>query len=408
MLHRPDLESLSRWPDHCGLKLTAVDAWLAYMADNTEIRPFHIDIAQTELDDLRDRLARTRWPDELPGVGWSYGVSLGRVKELAEYWRTRYDWREHETRLNKSPQFTTTIDGQNIHFLHVRSPEPDAMPLILTHGWPGSVAEFLDVIGPLTDPRAHGGDPADAFHVVAPSLPGYGFSGPTDETGWGVQRIARAWAELMRRLGYERYGAQGGDWGAQISPELGRTDPAHITGVHVNAFVASPVGNPGETDGLTEAEQARLEGLGRWRTERSGYAMIQSTRPQTLAYALVDSPVGQLAWNTEWFDDYGENVGAVDRDAILTNVTLYWLTGTAGSAARLYREGAASWGRIVEPSTVPTGVAVFRGDSSIRRFAERDFTIVHWSEFDRGGHFAAMQAPDLLVGDVREFFRHIR
>jgi pimeloyl-ACP methyl ester carboxylesterase len=378
------------------------------MADNTEIRPFHIDISQTELDDLRDRLARTRWPDELPGQEWSYGVSLSRVKELAEYWRTAYDWREHEARLNKSPQFTTMIDGQNIHFLHVRSPEPDAMPLIITHGWPGSVAEFLDVIGPLTDPRAHGGDPTDAFHVVAPSLPGYGFSGPTDETGWGVQRIARAWAELMRRLGYERYGAQGGDWGAQISPELGRTDPDRIVGVHVNAFFALPSEDPAEMDGLTDVEQARLERLGRWKTERSGYAMIQSTRPQTLAYALVDSPAGQLAWNTEWFDDYGQNVGAVDRDAILTNVTVYWLTGTAGSAARLYREGAASWGQIVEASTTPTGVAVFRGDSSIRRFAERDHTIVHWSEFDCGGHFAALQAPDLLVGDVREFFRRVR
>ena len=378
------------------------------MTDNTEIRPFHIDIAQTELDDLRDRLARTRWPDELPGQEWSYGVSLSRVKELAEYWRTAYDWREHEARLNKSPQFTTMIDGQNIHFLHVRSPEPDAMPLIITHGWPGSVAEFLDVIGPLTDPRAHGGDPTDAFHVVAPSLPGYGFSGPTDETGWGVQRIARAWAELMHRLGYERYGAQGGDWGAQISPELGRTDPDRIVGVHVNAFFALPSEDPAEMDGLTDVEQARLERLGRWKTERSGYAMIQGTRPQTLAYALVDSPAGQLAWNTEWFDDYGQNVGAVDRDAILTNVTVYWLTGTAGSAARLYREGAASWGQIVEASTTPTGVAVFRGDSSIRRFAERDHTIVHWSEFDCGGHFAALQAPDLLVGDVREFFRRVR
>jgi pimeloyl-ACP methyl ester carboxylesterase len=212
----------------------------------------------------------------------------------------------------------------------------------------------------------------------------------------------------MRRLGYERYGAQGGDWGAQISPELGRTDPDRIVGVHVNAFFALPSEDPAEMDGLTDVEQARLERLGRWKTERSGYAMIQSTRPQTLAYALVDSPAGQLAWNTEWFDDYGQNVGAVDRDAILTNVTVYWLTGTAGSAARLYREGAASWGQIVEASTTPTGVAVFRGDSSIRRFAERDHTIVHWSEFDCGGHFAALQAPDLLVGDVREFFRRVR
>jgi epoxide hydrolase len=378
------------------------------MDNDIEIRPFRIEVPQADLDDLRDRLDRTRWPDELPGVGWSYGVPLDRLKELAGYWRTTYDWRGYEARLNDFPQFTTTIDGQNVHFLHVRSPEPNALPLILTHGWPGSVAEFLDVIGPLIDPRAHGGDPADAFHVVAPSIPGYGFSGPTTATGWDVRRIARAWAELMRRLGYERYGAQGGDWGARISPELARIDPAHVAGLHVNAFLAFPSGDPAETQNLSEVERARLEGLGRWNSERSGYAAIQSTRPQTLAYALLDSPIGQLAWNTEWFDDYGYHVDAVGRDAILTNVTLYWLTGTAGSSARLYKEGAATWGRKVELSTVPTGMAVFPGDSTIRPFAEREHTIVHWSEFDRGGHFAALQAPDLLTGDIREFFRRIR
>jgi pimeloyl-ACP methyl ester carboxylesterase len=376
--------------------------------DDNEIRPFRIDVPQSALDDLRDRLTRTRWPDDLPGVDWSYGVPLSRLKELVEYWRTTYDWRAHEAELNDFPQFTTTIDGQNVHFLHVRSPEPDALPLILTHGWPGSVAEFLDMIGPLSDPRAYGGDPADAFHVVAPSIPGYGFSGPTTATGWDVPRIAGAWAELMGRLGYPRYGAQGGDWGARISPELARIDPTHVVGLHVNAFVAFPTGEPAEMGGLTEAEQARLAYLGRWNDERSGYAQIQATRPQTLAYGLVDSPAGQLAWNTEWFDDYGYGVGRIDRQAILTNVTLYWLTGTAGSAARLYREGAASWGKKVEKSAVPTGMAVFPGDSTIRRFAEREHTIVHWSEFDRGGHFAALQAPDLLIGDVREFFRLVR
>ncbi|WP_214410867.1 epoxide hydrolase family protein [Sphaerisporangium fuscum] len=373
-----------------------------------DIRPFRVDIPQEQLDDLRDRLARTRWPDEPPGSGWSYGVSPGRVRELAEYWRTGYDWRAQEARLNGFPQFTTTIDGQNVHFLHVRSPEPDALPLIVTHGWPGSVAEFLEIIEPLTDPRSHGGDPADAFHVVAPSLPGYAFSGPTTEAGWGVERIARAWAELMRRLGYERYGAQGGDWGGKISPEVGRADPEHVAGVHVNAFSVAPSGDAADLEGLTEAEQARLALLRRWHTERMGYASIQATRPQTLAYALADSPVGQLAWNLEWFDDYGENVGAVNADAILTNVSLYWLTGTAGSAARLYREGASAWGREVEFSKVPLGVAVFRGDSTIRRFAERNHTVVHWSEFDEGGHFAAMQAPDTLVADVRTFFRRLR
>jgi epoxide hydrolase len=378
------------------------------MGDNTEIRPFRIDVPEADLTDLRDRLARTRWPDELPGAGWSYGVAPDRLRDLAGYWRDGYDWRAHEKELNNWPQFTTVIDGQAVHFLHVRSPVAGALPLVLTHGWPGSVAEFTGLLGPLTDPGAHGGDPADAFDVVVPSIPGYGFSGPTTEPGWDVARIARAWAELMRRLGYERYGAQGGDWGARISPELTRIDPDHVVGLHVNAFVAFPSGDPAELEGLTEAEQAQLQGLKRWNSERSGYAQIQSTRPQTLAYALVDSPVGQLAWNTEWFDDYGEHVGVIDRDDILTNVTLYWLTRTAGSSARLYKEAAASWGREVERSTVPTGVAVFPGDSTIRRFVEREHNVTHWSEFDRGGHFAALHVPDLLLGDIRDFFRQVR
>lgn len=374
--------------------------------------PFRIEVQGRDLDDLRHRLAITRWPDELatelPGVGWGYGVPGWRVRELAEYWRAGYDWRRHEARLNDFPQYTTTIDGQRVHFLHVRSPEPDALPLIMTHGWPGSVAEFLDVIGPLTDPGAYGGDPADAFHLVVPSIPGYGFSGPTTTVGWGVARIARAWAELMRRLGYHRYGAQGGDWGSRISPELARIDTAHVVGLHVNAFTTIPPGDPAAMEGLTAADGIRLDGLRQWNEERSGYAKIQGTRPQTLAYSLVDSPVGQLAWNTEWFDGYGDAVGSIDRDAILTNVMVYWLTGTAGSAARLYKEGAAAWGEQIEYCPVPTGVAVFPGDTSIRRFAELQHHIVHWSEFDRGGHFAALQAPDLLIGDVRAFFRRVR
>jgi pimeloyl-ACP methyl ester carboxylesterase len=373
-----------------------------------DIRPYRIDIPQAALDDLHERLSLTRWPDSLPGVGWSYGVPVSRVKELADHWRTGYDWRAHEASLNAFPQFTTAIDGQDVHFLHVRSPEPDALPLILSHGWPSTVADFQGLIGPLTDPRAYGGDPADAFHVVAPSLPGYGFSGPTRERGWDVTRIARAWASLMDRLGYSSYGAQGGDWGARISPELARVDPSHVVGVHANAFVALPSGDPSELEGLTPVERERLSGLGRWREERSGYAQIQSTRPQTLAYGLADSPVGQLGWYTEWFDDYGENVGTIDQDALLTNVSVYWLTRTAGSAARLYREAAASWSRVVERSEVPLGVAVFPGDSTVRRFAEREHNLVHWSEFDRGGHFAALQAPDLLIGDVRDFFRKLR
>ncbi len=381
-------------------------------AADADIRPFSIDIPQADLDDLHERLARTRWPDELPGAGWSRGIPLTYMRELAEYWRSAYDWRAEEARLNRFPQFTTTIDGQNVHFLHVRSPEPDALPLIITHGWPGSVAEFIEVIGPLSDPRSRGGDPRDAFHVVAPSIPGFRFSGPTREAGWNVRRIATAWAELMRRLGYERYGAQGGDWGSGISRDLGIIDPEHVAGVHLNMLLTFPTGDPSQMD-LTEDEKGRLAGLTRFNRELSGYSVIQSTRPQTLAYGLTDSPAGQLAWIVEKFKDWTDSSqvpeDAVDRDRMLTNVMLYWLTGTANSSARLYQEAAASWGR-VEPSTTPTGVAVFPRDIGrpVRRFAEMNNNIVHWSEFDRGGHFAAMEEPDLLVGDVRTFFRKVR
>ena len=382
-----------------------------------EVQPFRIDIPDAALEDLRDRLARTRWPDELPGAGWAYGVPLGYLRELAEYWRAGYDWRAQEARLNQFPQFITTIDGARVHFLHVRSPEPQALPVVITHGWPGSVAEFLDVIGPLTDPGAHGGDPADAFHLVIPSIPGYGFSGPTDGTGWTTARVAKAWTELMRRLGYQRYGAQGGDWGAFVSPEVGRADPDHVVGVHVNAatFGFIPFGDvgPEELATFTDAEKARLQRLKWFLSDGNAYFQIQATRPQTLAYGLTDSPVGQLAWNVEKFKEWTHPAEdpperAVDRDQLLTNVMLYWLTGTAGSAARLYYENmhAASWGQ--PPATTPTGVAVFAEDVAIRRYAERTNNIVHWSEFDRGGHFAAMEAPDLFVQDVRACFRPLR
>jgi pimeloyl-ACP methyl ester carboxylesterase len=377
-----------------------------------EIRPFRVDIPQADLDDLRERLARTRWPDELPGGGWSRGVPLAYLQELAGYWRNAYDWRAQEARLNQFPQFTTTVDGQNVHFLHVRSAEPEALPLIMTHGWPGSVVEFLEVIGPLTDPRRHGGDPADAFHVVAPSIPGFGFSGPTREAGWNVRRIAQAWARVMSRLEYRRYGAQGGDWGSGISRDLGIVDRAHVVGVHLNMLLTFAAGQLASIE-LSEDDKSRLSKLDRFNRELSGYASIQSTRPQTLAYALTDSPAGQLAWIVEKFKDWTDSrevpEDAVDRDQMLTNVMLYWLTGTANSSARLYQEAAASWGR-VEPSTAPTGLAVFPHDISmpIRRLAEVNNNIVHWSELDHGGHFAAMEAPDLLVADVREFFRPLR
>lgn len=377
------------------------------MNDDT-ITPFRIDIPERDLADLADRLDHTRWPSELPGAGWGYGVALDRVRELAAYWRHHFDWRAQQARLNQYPQFMTVIDGQRIHFLQVRSPERDAFPLVLTHGWPGSVAEFAEVVGPLTDPRHHGGDPVDAFDVVVPSLPGFGFSTPASETGWGVERIARAWAELMRRLGYARYGAQGGDWGARISPQLARTDPAHVAGVHVNALVTLPNGDPAEMESLDADDLAALDGLRRWNAERSGYAQVMATRPQTLAYALDDSPAGLLAWNLEWFDDYGEHPAAIPADAILTNVALYWLTGTGGSSGRIYKEAAAAWGQPAPRSAAPTAVAVFPGDSTVRAFAERDHNVARWTRFDRGGHFAALQAPGLLVHDVREFFRGLR
>jgi epoxide hydrolase len=379
------------------------------MTDDTEIRPFRIDVPQAELDDLRDRLRRTRFPSEVPGVGWARGVPLGYLKELTEYWTGDYDWRRHEAEINAYPQFTTTIDGQNIYFLHIRSPHEDATPLILTHGWPGSIVEFLDVVEPLTRPDG----PNDAFHLVIPAIPGYGFSGPTSEGGWNLNRIAKAWAALMRRLGYERYGAQGGDWGSGISRELGIVDAEHVTGVHLNFLLTFPTGAPGELDGLSDMDKARLKRLNRFQEQLSGYLRIQSTRPQTLAYGLADSPVGQLAWIVEkfkeWTDSKDAPEDAVDRDRMLTNVMLYWLTNTAGSSAQLYYEFLHSW-NMPRASATPTGIAVFPHEPapSIRALAERGNTIVHWTEMDRGGHFAALEEPELLVADIRAFFRTLR
>jgi pimeloyl-ACP methyl ester carboxylesterase len=375
------------------------------------MKSYRIEIPQADLDDLGERLARVRWPEAIDGAGWERGVPVGYLKDLVEYWRTGYDWREQEAQLNKYPQFLTEIDGADVHFLHVRSAEPDATPLLLIHGWPGSVVEFLDVIGPLTDPRAHGGDPARAFHLVIPSLPGYGLSGPLRETGWTDGRVARALTTLMAELGYDRYGVQGGDIGAFIGPEMGRVAPDHVVGVHVNSLVTFPTGDPDELAGLTEAERERLALMKRWQDDQSGYLQLQGTRPTTVSYGLTDSPVGQLAWIVEKFKDWTDPASelpedAVDRDRLLTNVMLYWLTGTALSTANSYYErfhDASMWAPR-EPSTVPTGVAVFAVDISIRRFAEKTQKIVHWSEFDRGGHFAALEAPDLLVEDIRTFF----
>ncbi len=379
----------------------------------SDIKPFRIAIPQADLDDLNRRLDATRWPDELPGVDWSYGVPLTYLKNLTQYWRTEYDWRAQEKLLNDLPQFTTDIDGQNVHFIHVRSPEPDAIPLLLTHGWPGSIVEFLDVIGPLTDPRAHGADPADAFHLVIPSLPGFGLSGPTREQGWHTTRIAKAWAELMHRLGYDRYAAQGGDFGALITPDLGRVDPDHLIGLHVNAATVGfiPFGDV-DQDELTDVERARQARQKLYMDDGSAYFQLQATRPQTLAYALTDSPVGQLAWIIEKFKEWTHPVDAlpdtvIDRDRLITNVMLYWLTGTAGSAARIYYENTHS-GDWPHKTHIPTGVAVFAEDIAIRKYAEQTNTITHWTDFDTGGHFAALEVPDLLITDVRQFFRGLR
>lgn len=389
------------------------------MTDSTRgdgtIRPYRIDIAQADLDDLRDRLSTVRLPPTIAGTGPQMGVTvdhLAELAELAEHWRTGYDWRAWERRLNELPQFTATIDGQIIHFLHVRSPETDATPLILTHGWPGSFTEFLDVIGPLTDPRAHGADPANAFHLVIPSIPGYGFSSPLVGLGWDPTRVARAWAQLMARLGYNRYGAQGGDWGSIVSQALGRVDADHVIGVHLNFLPTDPTGAPGELDSLDPDEKARLDRNLQLQAEGGAYFALHASRPQTLAFALADSPAGQLAWILErfqeWTDSTAQPQGGIDRDRILTDVMLYWLTNTAGSSAHFYYEVTHTTNH-PQPSDTPTCVAVFPHDIQlpIRTLADRTANILRWTEFDRGGHFAAMEQPDLLVSDIRTFFHDL-
>lgn len=376
------------------------------------IRPYRINVPQADIDDLRERLARTRWAGDLPGTGWERGVPTAYLRELAACWAEQYDWRAHEAALNAHPQFITTIDRADVHFLHVRSAEPGATPLMLLHGWPGSVVEFLDMIGPLTDPVAHGGEAADAFHLVIPSLPGYGFSGPLAETGWTDGRTAAALTELMARLGYDRYGVQGGDVGAFIAPLMGRAAPDRVIGVHLNALVTFPSGDPADTAALTDAERGRLAALTQWRERSGAYMQVMGTRPQTIGQSLVDSPSGLLAWIVEKFGEWSDPAAklpedAIDRDRILTDVSIYWFTATAGSAAHTYYErfNDPNMWKPKERSTVPTAVAVFTTDLSIRPFADKVSNVVHWSEFGRGGHFAALEAPDLLTADVREFFR---
>lgn len=377
------------------------------------IKPFTIHIPDVELQDLKHRLDATRWPDELAGAGWKYGPADSFVRRATEAWK-QLDWRKREADLNRFPQFTTEIDGQNIHFLHVRSPHPGATPLLLIHGWPGSFVEFLHVIESLTDPTRFGGKATDAFHVVVPSLPGYGFSGPTLEAGWNNQRMAKAFAELMSRLNYTRFGAQGGDAGALIAPELARLVPERVIGVHVNAATLGfiPLGpiSPETVSSFTSAEKARLQRLQQFMAERFGFNFIQSHRPQALAYALSDSPAGLLAWMSELFTSFGDTPAAVDMDAFVTNVAIYWFTRTAAASMRHYYENAHdpnAW-TPKQKSGVPTGVAVFEeSDVAIRHFSEDQNHIVYWKEYPKGGHYAALEYPDVWTQDVRDFFARL-
>jgi pimeloyl-ACP methyl ester carboxylesterase len=377
------------------------------MSTTTEIVPFTVRFDPREVDDLRERLARTRWPVEPEGAGADYGMPLAVVREWAERWRDGFDVAAAERRLNAFPQFTTVIDGQMIHFWHVRSPEPGALPLLLLHGWPSTVLEFERVVGPLTDPRAHGLDPAVAFDVVVPSLPGFGFSGPTTERGWDSARTARAMAELMGRLGYARWGAAGGDLGALVGRELGALAPAGLVGLHLLQVFAFPSGDPDEAARLTDEDRASLS-TGRTAEfqAKAGYQPIQQKRPMTLGYGLEDSPAGVLAWNAELWSGFGEYARYVDVDTYLAHVSVYWFTRTSASAARAYLEDARTGAGYRDvPVPVPTAVAVFPQDfRSLRACVERSVNLVRYTEMPSGGHFAYVTDPDLVVGDLREFF----
>lgn len=371
------------------------------------IHPFTVAIPDAALDDLRQRLANARWPEAETVDDWSQGVPIARLRDLCAYWQDGYDWRACEARLNAYPQFRTEIDGLGIHFLHVRSPDADALPILLTHGWPGSILEFLKVIGPLTDPAAHGAPGAPAFHLVIPSLPGYGFSDKPSGTGWGVERIAAAWITLMRRLGYQRFVAQGGDWGAAVTTGVAMARPAELAGIHLNM----PLVFPEQSDfaDLTPAEQASVESMGFYQEKDSGYAKQQGTRPQTIGYALADSPVGQAAWIYEkfyaWTDNDGTPESALGRDEILDDISIYWLTNSGASSARLYWESANAFR--AQRLDLPVGASVFPKEifRPSRRWAERSYPqLIHWNELPKGGHFAAFEQPELFVGELRACF----
>ena len=385
--------------------------------DPTAVRPFTIDVPDAVLDDLQARLDNTRLPDQLDGAGWTYGTDLDYLTGLLAYWRDGFDWRAQERRLNEFDQYKTVINDLDIHFIHQRSAEPDAIPLIITHGWPGSIAEFMKIIGPLTDPVAHGGQAEDAFHVVAPSMPGYGFSDKPRAPGFGPEQIAEVNAALMARLGYDRYGIQGGDWGSIVSRWNAFNHPEQAIGLHINMLIAgAPRGEGDPAAGVPPEELERSRARSSfYNTAESAYSQIQGTKPQTLGYALNDSPVGQAAWIVEkfraWCDCDGDPESVFTRDELLTNITIYWVTQTATSSARLYYESRnAPTSRPMGRIETPTGAAIFPYELFIspRTWAEASYNITHWTEMPRGGHFAAMEQPELLVDDLRAFFGPLR
>ena len=373
----------------------------------TDIRPFTIEISDAEIEDLRQRLAHTRWPEAETPDDWSQGIPLAYTQEVVRYWQTEYDMQRLANRLNAQPNFLTEIDGLDIHFMHIRSSHDNAEPLILTHGWPGSVVEFLKVIEALTEPQASGADSSQAYHLVIPSLPGFGFSAKPTETGWGVARIGAAWAQLMARLGYQRYFAQGGDWGAIVTSAIALVDPDHCRAIHLNMVVAAPDPN---ADDLTAAEISGLEGMKYYQDWDSGYSKQQSTRPQTLGYALVDSPAGQAAWILEkfwaWTDCNGDPENVLSRDEMLDNIMVYWLNAAGASSGRIYWESFGA-GLGDQQVKVPMGGTIFPKEifRTSKRFAEKVYpNIIYWSEKDSGGHFAAFEQPEVFVDEVRACF----
>jgi pimeloyl-ACP methyl ester carboxylesterase len=382
---------------------------------STEIRPFRLEIPDAEIADLHDRLSRTRWADDPVPSSWTRGVPIGYLQGLADYWRHDYDWRRQEAALNQLPQFTTTTDGENLHFVHLRSSEPDAVPLLLAHGYPTSSIEFLKIITPLTEPWAHGGDRTDAFHVVAPSIPGFGLSNPVVGQDWDMARTAGTFAELMQRLGYSRYGLHGGDIGAGIVGQLAVTAADRVIGVHVTSDPGSvaAVSEHMPLPDLAADDRARLDQLRAAWEEQKGYLVLQSNRPQTMAHALTDSPVAQLAWIVDYVKEWTNPAAdlpedAVNLDQLLTNITLYWFTRSGASAARFLYATAHSTAGWVGGSTVPQGWAVFNADGIVRRLMDPNFEVEHWSEFTDGGHFPAMEVPELLIRDIQNFFRKHR